>query len=390
MRLLDVHTKSLEAFIGDKVPKYAILSHTWGEEEVSLQDLERNDCVDMLGYAKVDGCCRLAAGRDLRYVWVDTCSIDKTSSAELSEAMNSMFRWYQQSEICYVYLSDVAPGEDPYLKHSAFRRSRWFTRGWTLQELLAPHAVQFFDMTWQDIGIHYDRFGDYGDSMHEDRLKIGLLHDITKIDRKALASGFISNHTVAEKLSWAAGRSTTRVEDTAYCLLGLVGVNMPLLYGEGTKAFIRLQEHIMSSSDDHSLLTWGLGLPSGDYFECGKILASSPEAFKKGAGLRREIRSDDENPSHFMMTNRGLNIELPVFVLHQASGISLALLSCIEEHPGPSGVTRLVALPLLRKRKTTHVYERLTQSQPIFVPCSLLKKSAENAYLHREQPHGLK
>jgi hypothetical protein len=158
MRLLDVETRQLEEFFGVAIPPYAILSHTWGKEEVTFRDLEVPGHQAKAGYAKIDGCCRQAATDGLKYVWIDTCCIDKLSSAELSEAINSMFRWYENSQVCYAYLEDVPPNTDAYTSES-FRKSRWFTRGWTLQEMIAPKATIFFATDWdplfdQDVSAH--------------------------------------------------------------------------------------------------------------------------------------------------------------------------------------------------------------------------------------------
>ena len=375
MRLLNVHTRLLEEFIGDNVPPYVILSHTWGEQEVSLQDLGRDGHVEKLGYAKIDGCCRVADEKGIAYVWVDTCCIDKTSSSELSEAINSMFRWYQQAEVCCVYLSDVVSGEDPYAEDSSFRKSRWFTRGWTLQELIAPRTIQFFDVSWRSIGVGYSR-GSSGHVINAKRnASVTLLSDITRIRWHVLHNGKLDGLAVAEKLAWAAGRQTTRVEDTAYCLLGIVGVNMPLLYGEGPKAFLRLQEQIMSSSYDDSLLAWGFRLPTGSIYDRGTILASSPEKFRGCSNADSHICLGKQKVSHFMMTNRGLNIELPLLLLDKENGLTLALLDCSCLDNDFWFTHDIIAIPLLRSTDMKDVYERLTQNQPIPVPRASLEKA---------------
>lgn len=133
MRLLNVETRQLEEFFGDAIPSYAILSHTWGYDEVIFRDFRNVAHRDKHGYAKIDGCCREAQKNGVSYVWVDTCCINKESSAELSEAINSMFQWYRSASVCYAYLEDVPPGEDPYKFGTAFRKSRWHTRGWYVQ-----------------------------------------------------------------------------------------------------------------------------------------------------------------------------------------------------------------------------------------------------------------
>ncbi|KAF6821007.1 het domain-containing protein [Colletotrichum sojae] len=151
MRLLNVKTRKLKEYF-DNPPTYAILSHCWGEDEVLFQDLDRPDHTSKLGYSRVDGFCTLAASHGFEYVWIDTCCIDKTSSAELSEAINSMFRWYEGAAICYAYLDGVPHNTVPYVSELNSMSSRWFTRGWTLQELLAPKHVDFYNHAWSHIG----------------------------------------------------------------------------------------------------------------------------------------------------------------------------------------------------------------------------------------------
>jgi hypothetical protein len=158
-----------------------------------------------------------------------------------------MFRWYRAAAICYAYLSDVND-------LSNLEQSRWFTRGWTLQELLAPKDVLFYSSNWTLLGS---------------KLKISdELSRITNVDTEILITGIFSHIGMAVRLSWAATRQTTRTEDMAYCLMGIVGVNMPLLYGEGKRSFIRLQEEILKTSDDYSIFAWGLptNIQTGDEF----------------------------------------------------------------------------------------------------------------------------
>ncbi|KAK7946971.1 heterokaryon incompatibility protein-domain-containing protein [Apiospora aurea] len=220
MWLLNSATNQLKNFISDdEIPDYAILSHTWGEEEVTFQHWQaayssdaqlggfpddwrqRNQDIlhRMRGYGKIAMCQKMALKDGIEWVWVDACCIDKQSSAELSEAINSMYRWYKKSRVCYTYLRDV-------LRLEEGKDSRWFQRGWTLQELIAPTDVA----------------------------------------------------SVAMRMSWAARRSTSRTEDAAYSLLGIFDINMPLIYGEGEKAFKRLQEEILRRNpEDHTLFAWG-------------------------------------------------------------------------------------------------------------------------------------
>ncbi|KAK3935794.1 heterokaryon incompatibility protein-domain-containing protein [Diplogelasinospora grovesii] len=281
MRLLNVDSLELEMFEDGPKAAYAILSHTWGEEEVSFQEMMQ-DCRESVqnkkGFAKIVGCCDKARSEGYQHVWIDTCCIDKSSSAELSEAINSMFKWYRSAEVCYAYLSDVVVegtcDGGPSLE-DALERSRWFTRGWTLQELLAPLEVIFFNSQWEEIGTR--------DTLRDEISEITgipvavLQMDQVDWDRPRNRGSVIGEYSVAQRMSWAANRHTTRIEDEAYCLMGLFDVNMPLLYGEGRKAFKRLQLEIMKDSYDPSLLAWG----SSDSFGVIEgVLAQSPSMFE--------------------------------------------------------------------------------------------------------------
>ncbi|KAH8685328.1 hypothetical protein BGZ61DRAFT_303407, partial [Ilyonectria robusta] len=200
------------------------------------------------GYLKIEQTCKEARKRGLRYVWVDTCCIDKTSSAELSEAINSMFRWYGAAEVCFTYLVDVPPTSNGL--YTSFEKSRWFTRGWTLQELLAPKALDFFASDWTFMATR--------------NYLANRISRITGIDEVYLTGSpsprqnddLLRKAHIAEKMSWAAERTTTRKEDIAYSLLGIFGVSMPLIYGGGSRAFLRLQEEIARSAFDPTLLAW--------------------------------------------------------------------------------------------------------------------------------------
>ncbi|KAK1076750.1 hypothetical protein LTR33_008676 [Friedmanniomyces endolithicus] len=239
LRLSDHGGLSLTKHDDDKLPPYAILSHTWGDEddEVTFDDLKRDDCGrGKAAYdAKLLFCGRQARKDDLLDFWVDTCCIKKESDAELSEALNSMFRWYHESTKCYVYLQDVPAlkrdrdSEQPHWE-AAFRKSRWFTRGWTLQELIAPRVVEFWSRDGHFLGTK--------ESLED------LIVEITGVPASALRGASPSNFTTNERLRWAAKRETKRPEDKAYCLLGLFDVFIPPIYGEGTHAFVRLQNAI--------------------------------------------------------------------------------------------------------------------------------------------------
>ena len=189
---------------------------------------------------KIREACRVARENGHRYIWIDSCCIDKTSSSELSEAINSMYQWYAHAVVCFAFLADVPAGEDHKKKASRFRRSRWFTRGWTLQELIAPIYVRFVCKEWTFIGSKHTM--------------ADLVSEITGIGYNALLHVEpLRDFSVAQRLSWSAKRETTRVEDRAYSLLGIFYINMPTLYGEGQRAFRRLQEEILRRIPDQTL-----------------------------------------------------------------------------------------------------------------------------------------
>jgi hypothetical protein len=231
---------SLSEHSSDKIPKYAILSHTWGKEnqEVIFQDIKANAGKEKTGYEKLRFCGKQIVFDKLEYFWVDTCCINKTDSTELSAAINSMFRWYRGAEKCYVFLTDVssldgngAPNKD-WL--SQFKKSRWFTRGWTLQELLAPKSVQFFSTEGVLLGDKHSL--------------VQHIHDVTGISILALEGNPLYQFSPDIKMQWALERVTQKEEDAAYCLMGLFEIHMPLIYGEGREhAFRRLKKKIQSS-----------------------------------------------------------------------------------------------------------------------------------------------
>lgn len=222
------------------VPPYAILSHTWlaDEEEVLFKDMEsatQESVQHKSGYEKILFCAKQALQDGLRFFWIDTCCIDKSSSAELTEAINSMYRWYKHAVKCYVYLVDVSTsdlrgmtdGDQNEEARSRLRRSRWFSRGWTLQELLAPKIVEFYTSEGICLGDRQTLLPD--------------LHEVTGVPHLALYGTSLTGFSIQEKMGWAANRTTKREEDAAYCLLGILAIPMVPMYGEGRAgAFKRL------------------------------------------------------------------------------------------------------------------------------------------------------
>ncbi|KAL7930880.1 putative ankyrin repeat-containing protein [Trichoderma chlorosporum] len=309
MRLLETDTLEIKEFGFGDIPKYAILSHRWGNYELTLQDMKGriwqqtgfNDEIKIKAFQKVKDCCLKAKSESFDYVWIDSCCIDKTSSAELSEAINSMYLWYYKAERCYAYLGDVVSA-------STLQESEWFARGWTLQELLAPAEVYFLDKDWKYLGTKK--------SLQE------AIFKRTRIPIQILSGADLETASIAQRMSWASDRKTTRVEDRAYSLMGIFGINMPLLYGEGERAFIRLQEEIMKISNDHSLFAWR----SPD--SRGGLLATSPDAFTGSSNIIHFSRfSDHSGP--LAVSNRGIHVELR-FIGRGSGGIGVAVLPCIE------------------------------------------------------------
>jgi hypothetical protein len=256
------------------------------------------------GFRKIQNCCTQAIKVRYEYVWIDTCCIDKKNNAEVSEAINSMYRWYEEAGICYAYLHDVNDAEKP---DSQFAESKWFTRGWTLQELVAPRHVVFFgdNGAWFKIGTKME--------LRE------AIKRITKIDTRVLeCNKYVFKASIAQRMSWASGRETTRPEDMAYCLLGIFKVNMPLLYGEAENAFFRLQLELLNVSNDHTIFAWSMagGGPAPEV--CGSnldsdigglgLLAPSVYAFSDCGDI---IQSQENSSSSHYMTNIGLSITLP-------------------------------------------------------------------------------
>ncbi|OTA99260.1 hypothetical protein M426DRAFT_325301 [Hypoxylon sp. CI-4A] len=302
MRLINTDSLKLHEFFGSDVPRrYAILSHTWAKGEVSFQDFQAGRGPSLKGYDKILDACQQASRHYFQWIWVDTCCIDKTSSAELSEAINSMHQWYKDSFVCYAYISDLDAShmDFPWSLSDDGERShlaRWFTRSWTLQELIAPPEIKFYDRDWREIGCRSDEH---------------IAEAVSKATRIPLdvikGLGDLSKYSAAQKLSWASGRSCTRKEDAAYSLLGIFDISMPLLYGEGDKAFTRLQEEILRETDDNSLLCWTVPVNSPRSWTLESVFAKSPDDFSDSRNVRGHFY-DSGFPS--AVTNRGLQTHL--------------------------------------------------------------------------------
>jgi hypothetical protein len=371
MWLINTQTLRLKFFLAPP-SRYSILSHVWTDEECSFQEFRSLETAkgpilaitEKKGFKKIEACCKLALGQGFEWTWVDTCCIDKTSSAELSESINSMFAWYKSSSICYAYLDDVdstsstankempVPTAKPSLipvpvKPEYDPGSRWYYRGWTLQELLAPLHVDFYNRSWNRIGSKWALRGE--------------IARISGIGEADLVMFDPRRSSIAQKMSWAASRNTTREEDEAYCLLGIFGIHMSLLYGEGKNAFRRLQEELIKTSTDHTIFSWNRPLPldntsilsptAQNFLSCGSIvqhvwpltLSQSqslnsfwPEAWSQDSDMDPP---DIEIP--YTITNVGLEIQLSILkdreatvkalsqvTYHRPSGHVVAVINC--------------------------------------------------------------
>ncbi|KAF2636549.1 HET-domain-containing protein, partial [Massarina eburnea CBS 473.64] len=325
MYLLNTSTLKLKSFLED-IPPYVILSHTWGDGEVTFDDIDQPRAKEMKGYSKITGCCKQAVLDGFEWVWIDTCCIDKRSSSDLSEAINSMYAWYWRAEICYVHLSDVYTDERDYETHQTslwmkiayfeslllrydttiIHNARWFTRGWTLQELLASQYMEFYNAEWKYLGTKSSLIDDIERATN---IRKTFLRDREKIKYAPIAT----------KFSWASMRNTTRPEDIAYCLLGLVDVNMPMLYGEGKKAFYRLQIELLKKTNEHTIFAWGLR----DWAVDNKgILSNSPRVFHG-----HDCLQTTEGSGTHEVTNGGLRIRLKCV---KREGLYIATLHCLK------------------------------------------------------------
>ncbi|KAL6711447.1 hypothetical protein ACN47E_004381 [Coniothyrium glycines] len=367
MRLIDTSTIELRWFNDNEIPIYAIMSHTWGPDEITFQDLvwinrakaltlrsdqsfssvsfnseneqsalmlaafetmirgnmqspvgsvAEEDLMQRSGYSKIIHAAEQARNQGYKYIWIDTCCIDKSSSAELQEAINSMYRWYRDSGVCIVYLEDVLkPRLDSHLTaseiaKSAFEHCRWVQRGWTLQEAVAPTVCRFYFHDWTLMGEKAEFLEELSEATG---IPVYVLED----------EELVSEVSVAERMSWAADRKSTRLEDVAYSLLGIFDIHMPLLYGEGTKAFTRLQEEILRSTDDYSLFAWTADNNASSAGTYRGLLARSPSEFRDCRHIERE-RVNSAFPIGF--TPIGLRVQLEFLPVLDDNNRVLALL----------------------------------------------------------------
>ncbi|KAI0890102.1 HET-domain-containing protein [Annulohypoxylon maeteangense] len=338
MWLLNTKSTTLEFFNEAQVLNhpYAILSHVWGSEEVLWHELreDRTAVHDKAGWKKITRFCATAEKYGFAYAWIDTCCIDKRSSADLTEAINSMFKYYYDAAVCFVYFQDVHKyvdqGNDSLIGAmevtraqllSAVRATRWLSRAWTLQELLAPARRCFFAADWSEIKGGGDL--------------LDVLAESAKISRQLIEDrSLLRSFCIGERMSWASKRYVTRGEDVAYSLMGLFDVHMPVMYGEGAEAaFKRLQREIMQSSFDMTIFAWRAN------YESSGLLARSPADFADVPPLGLWA---PWNLAPFSMTNVGLSIRVNITDEQQ-------ILDNIKQHQQKfekprSGVTLLAAL----------------------------------------------
>ncbi|KAK5112056.1 hypothetical protein LTR85_011637 [Meristemomyces frigidus] len=329
MRLINIKTMKVESF-DRKRPPYAILSHWWSDNETTFERFVDDNERHGAGFQKIESFCKFLTERvlpeeRLEWCWVDTCCIDRRSSSELSEAVNSMAAWYAGSQLCVAYLSDV-PSQKTIAEAAVMdyvKESEWFSRGWTLQELLFSAELVFCDSEWDEIhGLDKNSV--------EGSAQISTITGIP--DHCIQKPDIIYHHCVADKMSWAALRETTRVEDEAYCLLGLFNINMPLLYGEGSKAFFRLQREIIDRYEDESIFAWLDAHPACNEHrdKIMPLLAPHPSWFVYISRVSTH-RTLIEHRRPYRMTNRGLEIETSAIEFSGLQGYDRAISASGEE-----------------------------------------------------------
>ena len=320
------------------------------------------------GFWKIEKACEQAKGEGLRYAWVDPCCIDKSSSAELQEAINSMFEWYAHATECYAYLSDVRrEGHNVEERKESLKSSRWFSRGWTLQELIAPSNIFFFDRNWNQLGSRSGLGSLIADRTRIDLhlMKDGPLFDSNPGARERIGerstNRWLGRYSIAQRMSWAADRETTRVEDRAYSLLGIFGIVMPLLYGEGRRSFTRLQEEIIranrSPHPDLSILLWekpnkrDLDRGRGDDFQT--LLATSPDAYFSCGNIGFYTTPDTlETSTDLTISSIGMKVQarvVPLYVNDLEKADFAAILNCYDQ----TDITTTIGLKLLSQKSRT-------------------------------------
>ncbi|KAI1638784.1 HET-domain-containing protein [Biscogniauxia mediterranea] len=293
-----------------------IISYIGGGDEVSFADYQTPEKrVKQTGFRKTQLVCQKAREDHLEWAWIDTCCIDKSNSAELSEAINSMFKWYEGSAVCYANLNEwpresETKDSNKALSEIFFRDYRWFSRGWTLQELIAPRNLRFY-IDESSLGLHSPMYQSGWFLLGDKSQLSSIFEEVTRIPQPVLCYRCFGSYGIVKRMSWTAGRKTTREEDIAYCLMGLFDINMPMLYGEGKKVFIRLQEEILKQHDDRSLFSWKAS--KADNEPLRGILARSADEFAESSSI---VPLSGHEASDFPATLTSKGISLTGFDRH--------------------------------------------------------------------------
>ncbi|KAI1150620.1 heterokaryon incompatibility protein-domain-containing protein [Nemania diffusa] len=373
MRLIKIEDTGLaltkEYANGDDMPPYAILSHTWGhkDDEISMKDMQENKFKQKAAYRKLLFCSTRATSDGLQHFWIDTCCIDQSNTVELTRAINSMFRWYKNAAKCYAYLSDVPRTKDalsissvspprPRAWEPAFRKSRWFTRGWTLQELLAPRVVEFISSD----GV---KLGDKATLEYE-------IHKITGIGLGALRGRDLSNFSFEERMSWMRNRQTKEEEDIVYSLLGIFGVFLPLIYGEGK---VHAHKRLRAEID---------GLPSRVADSASmpttvRSWAPSPKSTSTLANLRSPTRTAENSQQSRVVIcykcSSGTThpIQLAIVsadkIMRKARNLAIMQTICTVINVGNMAITRMNRIVIRVEDLVTSQMSTNTSLHPIFV-----------------------
>lgn len=263
MKLLHIKTCQVVEVPDSQLPTYAVLSHTWSNQDILASNCRADDLRRLEVHERTIRACQSAAHRGITHLWVDCLCIDSSSSADLDEAVNGSLRRLKKSSVCLAYLDDL-PADGPPLDESIWRRCRYWKRAWTLQELIVPTKVEFFDKQWN-----------YRGSKASSDL-LPLLSSITGVPRSVLLDGnTLSGISLAVRISWSAGRSTRREEDAVYSLAAITGASMLVRYGEVERAFLQLQEEILNDTKDGSIFAWR----SVNNQDIRELLARSPSEF---------------------------------------------------------------------------------------------------------------
>ncbi|KAG2030353.1 hypothetical protein BDR03DRAFT_974707 [Suillus americanus] len=323
--------ETLHKVLGDKV-KFAILSHRWldtGEPTfLDMSESQKDMSENSPGYPKLTKFCEKAEEYGCELAWLDTCCINKDSSAELDEAIQAMFNWYRSAAICIAYLACSSNVSD-------FAKEPWFTRGWTLQELLAPEKMKFYGKDWKPLSDNFD-------DKHPRDLVIPSIDEIsipitpsqpdiltaitrlTEIESRDLISFSPGIHNVHQRLRWASRRTTKRIEDMAYSLIGIFDISMPITYGEGQRSWFRLMEIILQQCKSWEIFVW-----AGEWSPYSSAIPRSPKGYEafdiqdstelsnaldmgRLEGIVGEIPPGLRGDHAFATTRHGVQMKLPL------------------------------------------------------------------------------